>query len=177
MTETHFHASISKEYFLECLATHLIGYLEIEKTCSYQGYASYGTFYWYGCKVYNSMFEEFYKCCEDAEILKILTSHQETMDNYDHLDLFIMMNEIIDQNFNSENIIGWLDSIKEQLHDIRFTNFIYDIEELYYKWRRLFQCYERLTEATAKATIIKALYNPNTQIGKIHVNALYDENF
>jgi hypothetical protein len=145
--------------------------IEISNTLrdNYYGNVCYSNYYWYKLGNLERIYQKIYNYLSDTEfifILKELCDHD--------IEIFGMLDGYINCGncLYYEEIFMYLRESTDDLEEIYD-----DLQSIIQDYYILFSVYEKVVEANAKATIIKALYNPHTKIGKIHCNALYDVNF
>jgi len=148
----------------------------VKKYLENGGKVCYSNYYWNTCKNLPRIHNEIKDILLEHNFLELTKKFCES-----NIWTFAYVGEII--------TLGFMDDY-EQFKN-RFIYFDFEDDDLNFevgelfcslnKYTRqsnkIFDCYERLTEANAKAKIINSLYNPKTMIGKIHINQLYDENF
>lgn len=160
---------LSKDEIIKALSDMITYEITLEREKNYGGKLCYSNFYWYGCKVMDTIYIEFCKVIRDSDFLDELLS-----DALGNFEIFILLQELTED------------------HDLTFSDFyeeyvslcyqvdalsIIEIIELKDLWLKRLKQYEKVKEANAQAVIVRALYNPKTLIGNIHANYLYDENF
>ena len=135
----------------------------------YEGKVCYSNYYWYKLGNYDRIYKNFLDYLKETDLILIL------MDLCDHdIELFVLLDNYTDcmSAYSIQDIFTEL--------NYRTSDFLEIYEELKIMIKediKKLKAYEKVIEANAKATLIKALYNPYTPIGKIHCNSLYDENF
>ena len=160
---------LSKDEIIKGLSDMITYEITLERERDYCGNLCYSNFYWYGCKVMDTIYIEFCKVIRDSDFLDELLS-----DSLENFEIFVLLQELTED------------------HDLTFSDFyeqyvclcyqvdalsIIEIIELKDLWLKRLKQYEKVKEANAQAVIVRALYNPKTLIGNIHAKYLYDENF
>jgi len=161
---------IDSSYFMESLKADLYGNiikmaykLNTNKMC-------FSNYYWKRCKVEELLYKDIEEIMYKNNVLELFKISLEDYQEEQDIELFLHLHKLTQTNVD---IVDWLDTTNYLVDN--FENTYHDIQLFRDKWRQIFKSYIRITEANAKSTVIKALYHPNTMIGKIHVNALYDE--
>ena len=148
----------------------------------YKGKFCFGNHYWSKCKNLDNIHNDFLqilKKCNVSDIVKCYAS----LDIYH----FSYIGEIIESQWLTD-----FEDFKDRMTNFNYTfeydeNFHFEdhsiieifemLETVNKKWLDIGEHYTKITIANAKAVIVRALYNPKTLIGKIHINRLFDENF
>jgi len=130
----------------------------------------FSNYYWKRCKVEELIYKDIEEIMYKNNVLKRFKLSLEDYEKQQDIDLFLHFYQLTK---NIYDIVDWLDTTNYLVDNFEET--YHDIQLFRDKWRQIFKSYIRITEANAKSTVIKALYHPKTMIGKIHVNALYNE--
>ncbi len=144
-----------------------------------KGNYCYGNKYWKDCEILETIYKDLtYILTEKFDFnQKIIKFCNHDLWNFEYIgNIILYSNENVDDLQAVKEVLICATYSEGLLHLELEAIFVY-IDMYFDLWKNKFKCYETLTVANAKATIIRALYNPKTMIGKIHCNSLYDENF
>ena len=135
----------------------------------YYGNVCYSNYYWSNLGNYDRIFNDYLDYLKETDMILIL----EDLCEHD-IDLFVLLDKYTDC-FNIYTIQDIFTELNYRTNDL---NYLYnDIKKMIKEDIKKLKVYEKVIEANAKATIIRALYDPKTPIGKIHINHLYNVNF
>lgn len=161
--------NIVLEEVIEFFANSIINEIESVITEGYDGKVCYSNYYWKSCKNMNILYQSFYDVISNSNFKEIISDL--LVHDFQFFSFIVGcieytgVEDYTDFKLNVEVYTNELDELFEEINNkIHF-------------WYCVYECYEKITEANAKATIIRSLYNPNTKIGKIHINQLYTSNF
>lgn len=138
-----------------------------------KGNVCYSNYYWYKCNVMNIIAEQIKDILKKYDFINLIKYFsQNSIWTFTHIAEIIDIGDMYDyQHFRDK--LEYFEFPDGELAKDMFE----ELDDFLEHYNKIFDCYERITEANAKALLTKAIYNPRTAIGKIHINHLYNENF
>jgi len=161
--------NIVLEEVVEFFANIIIGEVTSTVTDGYIGKVCFSNYYWKSCKNLNTLYQSFYDIISNSnfkEILSDLLSHD--FQFFSFIVGCIEYTAFDDYSDFKINVEVFTDELSELFEEIN--------NKIHF-WYCVYESYEKIIEANAKAIIVRSLYNPKTKLGNIHINQLYTSNF
>jgi hypothetical protein len=176
--EFTFKASIEPEFFKRMLVNEIRNYIKTLREEETIGISTFDDNYWYKNGLFDIIGKEFEKLIDEFGLLDELNiAIKEEAEVYDEIEVFYHLSRLGNLNFNTLETLDWLERLNMICNSKKVDNFVFAVNYEVVRWKKIFETYERLQEANARATLIRSLYNPRTKLGYIHINRLYTDNF